>query len=53
MSELRQRLIRSLVENGAKPRLVVSNESASDWLIRVWPLARELNEQSKHDGDAA
>lgn len=43
---LRQQLIRSL---GAKPRLVVSNDSAADWLIRVGPLAKRLNEDARRD----
>lgn len=50
--DLRQQFLRSLAASGAKPRLVVSNpESAADWLIRIGPLARQLNEQSQ--GDAA
>lgn len=52
---LRQQLLRSLAANGAKPRLIVSNDSAADWLIRVGPLAKRLNEDSKLDpkGDEA
>jgi hypothetical protein len=53
---LRQQMLRSLAENGRPPlRIVASNESAADWLIRVGPLAKQLNEQSKNDGgpDAA
>jgi hypothetical protein len=26
------------------------NESASEWLLRVAPIAKKLNEQSKRDG---
>ena len=53
MSDLRQQLVRSLAESGVKPRLVVSNDSAADWLIRIGPLAKQLNEDSKRDAGAA
>lgn len=46
---LKQQLLRSLAKEGAKPRLIVSNDSAADWLLRVGPLAKRLNEESKHD----
>ncbi len=49
MTDLRQQFLRSLALNGAKPRLVVSNDSAADWLMRVGPLAKRLNEDSRHD----
>jgi hypothetical protein len=52
---LKQQLLRSLAEDGRHMRLAVSNDSASDWLIRVGPLAKRLNEESRNDpsGDAA
>jgi hypothetical protein len=52
---LRQDLLRSLAKEGLKPRLIVSNDSAADWLIRIGPIAKRLNEESRHDGggDAA
>lgn len=49
---LKQALLRSIAENNNHLRLAVSNDSAADWLIRVGPLAKRLNEESKHDEGA-
>lgn len=50
MSELRQQLIRSLAKDGRPTlRIVASNESAADWCIRIGPLAKQLNAESKFD----
>lgn len=55
MTDLRQQFIRGIAQSGKPPlRLVVSNnEAASDWLLRVAPIARQLNADSMNDPKGA
>lgn len=56
MSALRQQLLRSLAQNGVKPRLVYSldalqaeQDRRNAWLLRAGKVAKRLNEEAKRD----